>query len=161
VAELCFIRLMRALACFISLLLWFTDAFAVTPEDGQTTDAEVRRQVLATDDRRLEALRRADVASLRQIYADDYTLVTPAGVIQTKTDQITDLTSGRLQYKKLDVIERTLRVYDDVVVIVSREKTEIMRGGQQVGGDIRVTRIYKRFGPEWRVIATHASRIGQ
>jgi ketosteroid isomerase-like protein len=128
---------------------------------GQAGDAEARRQVLATDDRRVDALRRADVAPLRQIYADDYTLVTPAGIIQTKSDQINDLTSGQLRYKKIEVTERAVRVYGDVIVVLSREKTDIVRAGQQVGGDIRVTRIYKKFGPQWRVIATHASAIGQ
>ncbi len=128
---------------------------------GQARDAQARRQVLATDDRRSDALRRSDVAPLRKIYADDYTLVTPAGVIQTKSDQIDDLTSGRLQYVKIEVRERAVRVYGDVALILSREKTDILRAGQQVGGDIRVTRVYKRFGREWRVIATHASVIGQ
>ena len=67
---------------------------------------KTRGQVLATDDGRLEALLRSDEAPLRQIYADDYTLVTLARVIHTKSDQIYDLTSGRLRYKKIKVIER-------------------------------------------------------
>jgi ketosteroid isomerase-like protein len=128
---------------------------------GNARDSEARRQVLATDDRRREALLRGDASPLRQIYADDYTLVTPAGVIHSKTDQIDDLTFGRLRYLKIEVTERTVRVYGDIIVILSREKTDIVRAGQQVGGDIRVTRIYKRFGPYWRVIATHASVIEQ
>jgi ketosteroid isomerase-like protein len=124
-------------------------------------DAEARRQVLATDDRRREALLRGDPAPLRQIYADDYTLVTRAGVIRTKSDQINDLTSGRMRYVKVEESEQTMRVYDDVVVILLREKSDIVRASQQVGGEGRVTRVYKKFGTEWRVIATHASAIGQ
>ena len=50
-------------------------------------------------------------------------------------------------------------MYGDVVVLVSRERTTILRAGQQVGGDQRSTRVYKKFGTEWRVIATHASSI--
>ena len=128
---------------------------------AQMRDAEARRQVLATDDRRREALLRGDPAPLRQIYADDYTLVTRAGVIRTKSDQINDLTSGRMRYVKVEESEQTMRVYDDVVVILLREKSDIVRASQQVGGEGRVTRVYKKFGTEWRVIATHASAIGQ
>jgi ketosteroid isomerase-like protein len=127
---------------------------------GRARDAEAQRQVLATDDRRREALLQGDPAPLRQIYADDYQLVTPAGVVHTKSDQINDLTSGKLRYEKIEVMERSARVYGDVVVLVSREQTDITREGQQVGGEIRVTRVYKKYGPEWRVIATHASAIG-
>lgn len=130
-----------------------------TRHKGQAGDAEVRRQVLAIDDRRTDALRRADVATLRQIYADDYTLVTPRGVITTKADQINDLTSGQLRYKTIDVTERTVRVYGDVAIVLSQEKTDILRFGQQVGGDVRLTRVYKKFGTEWRAIATHASLV--
>ena len=43
---------------------------------GQSDEAETKRQVLATDEQRVEALRRNDPAPLRKIYADDYTLVT-------------------------------------------------------------------------------------
>jgi uncharacterized protein (TIGR02246 family) len=125
---------------------------------GQSGDTGVGRQVLAIDDRRIEALRSGDVAPLRRIYADDYTLVTPAGVIRSKVDQINELASGQLR-QKIDVVERTIRVYDDVAVVLSREKSDIMLAGQQVGGDMRLTRVYKKFGNEWRVIATHGSLV--
>jgi hypothetical protein len=81
----------------------------------EVRDDQARRQVLATDDRRTEALRRGDSAPLHQIYADDYTLVTPAtGVIRSKAEQINDLVSGRVRYEKIEVRERTIRVYGDV-----------------------------------------------
>jgi ketosteroid isomerase-like protein len=131
---------------------------------GRTVAADAaadaaRRDVLATDERRTDALRRGDVGPLREIYAEDYTLVTPAGAIQTKSDQITDLSSGVLRYAKIEVTERTVRVYGDVAILLSREQSDIVRKGQQVGGDIRVTRTYKRVGSEWHVISTHASAI--
>ena len=125
---------------------------------GQSDDTEVRRQVLATDDRRMAALRRGDVAPLRQIYADDYTLVTPAGVIRSKVDQIDELASGRLR-QEIEVRERTVRLYGDVAIVLSREKSNILLSGQQVGGDMRLTRVYKKFGRDWRVIATHGSLV--
>jgi hypothetical protein len=66
-----------------------------------------------------------------------------------------------MRYVKVEESEQTVRVYDDVEVILLREKSDIVRAGQQVGGEARVTRVYKKFGTEWRVIATHASAIGQ
>jgi hypothetical protein len=61
----------------------------------KSEDDEARRQVLFTDDRRTDALRRNDGALLHQIYADDYTLVTPStGAIRSKAEQINDLLSG-------------------------------------------------------------------
>jgi hypothetical protein len=75
---------------FLSLvIIVITLSFAIgqtapngTRRAGNARESEARRQVLATDDRRREALLRGDASPLRQIYADDYTLVTPAGVIR-------------------------------------------------------------------------------
>lgn len=128
--------------------------------DRQGGEDEARRQILATDDRRTESLRSGDSAPLHQIYADDYTLVTPAtGAIRTKAEQINDLISGQVRYEKIEVTERTVRVYGDVAIVLAREKFSILQAGEQVGGDIRFTRTYKKFGTEWRVIATHGSFV--
>ena len=147
---------MLKFAVLFTVLFWSApQALRGQAGDG---DAESRREVLATDDRRIEALRRGDVAPLRQIYADDYTLVTPAGVVRSKTDQINELASGRL-LQRIEVAERTVRVYGDVAIVLSREKSNIVLAGQQVGGDMRLTRTYKKFRSEWRVIATHGSLV--
>jgi uncharacterized protein (TIGR02246 family) len=138
----------------IAFALWFAPLFV----SGQSGNGDVQRQVIAVDDRRIDALRRGDGEPLRQLYADDYTLVTPAGVIRSKFDQINELASRQLR-QKIEVTERTVRVYDDVAIVLSREKSDILLNGQQVGGDMRLTRTYKKFGNEWRVIATHGSFV--
>lgn len=138
----------------IAFVLWFAPLVL----SGQSGNADVQRQVIATDDRRIDALRRGDGEPLRRIYADDYTLVTPYGVIRSKVDQIDELASRQLR-QKVDLVERTVRVYGDVAIVLSRERSDIVQNGQQVGGDMRLTRTYKKFGNEWRVIATHGSFI--
>ena len=129
------------------------------PRSRAGNDDEARRQVIAMDDRRMQALRRGDPAPLRQIYADDYTLVTPSGVIRSKDDQVNDLVSGRVRYRKIESTERTVRVYGDVAIVLSREKYDILQAGQQVGGDILFTRTYKQFGTEWREIANQGTFV--
>ena len=124
-------------------------------------DEEARRQVLATDDRRVQALRQADPAPLRDIYADDYTLVTPSGVVRSKEQQIKDLISGQVQYQNIETTNRTIRIYDDVAIVLSRDKYVILQGGRRVGGDVLFTRTYKRFGSVWRVIATQGTFVKQ
>jgi len=106
-------------------------------------DDEARRSVLTMDDRRMEALRRANAGPLRQIYADDYTLVTPSGVIRSKDDQINDLVSGRVKYGRIETTKGIVRVYGDVAIVLSRDKYDILQDGQQVGGDIFFTRTYE------------------
>jgi uncharacterized protein (TIGR02246 family) len=118
------------------------------------------QQLVAIDNQRMDALRRGDTVPLEKIYADDYTLVTGTGQVRSKADQIAELKSGQLRYASIDSVERQVRLYGDVGVIVSRQKAVIFQNGQQItSGDERVTRVYKKMNDSWRVIATHATPI--
>lgn len=151
---------------FLLLALWLAAPLGmavvgVIPTSLVAQASAGEREVWATDERRTDALRRADPAPLREIYADDYTLVTPAGVIRSKREQIGELESGELRYHSIEVLDRSVRLYGDVAVVLSRDRYEISLRGQNPGGDLRFTRVYKKFGPQWRLIATHGSRVGQ
>jgi len=124
---------------------------------GQDT-AEARRQVLAVDDRRADAIRRGDGAALREIYVDDFTLVTPLGTIRTKRDNVDDLRSGQLR-EQPRILERSVRVYGDVAILLSKERNDVVLGGQQVGGDMLLTRVFKKFDGDWKLIATQGTYI--
>jgi uncharacterized protein (TIGR02246 family) len=134
---------------FLSLVVFAQRPISVTEQE-----------LVATDDRRMDALRRGDPVPLEQIYADDYTLVTGLGQVRGKADQIAELKSGRLRYGSIESVERQVRLYGDVGVIVSRQRAVIFQDGRPVtSGDERVTRVYKKMNDSWRVIATHATPI--
>jgi hypothetical protein len=146
----------RAIAVLTCVIMGVTVAAQVIAKP----DAQAQREVVATDERRIDALRRGDPKPLREIYADDYTLIAPVGAtIRSKADQIDELTGGRLKYGRIDVSERTVRIYGDTAIVVQREKIEIWQDGKQMGGDVRFTRTYKRLGNQWRVIATHGTTV--
>ena len=119
----------------------------------------VEQQVIATDEQRMDALRRGDPAPLERIYADDYTLVTGLGQVRSKVDQINELKSGALRYADIRSVERQVRLYGDVAVVVSRQKADIRQGSHRITGDERVTRVYKNFDGQWKVISTQATPI--
>ncbi len=119
----------------------------------------VEQQVIAIDEQRMDALRRGDPAPLERIYADDYTLVTGLGEVRSKADQIKELKSGALRYADIRSVERQVRLYGDVAVVVSRQQADIRQGSHRITGDERVTRVYKNFDGQWKVIATHATPI--
>jgi uncharacterized protein (TIGR02246 family) len=142
--------------CASSLLALSISAAPALP--GQQP-LSVEQQVIAIDEQRMDALRRGDPAPLERIYADDYTLVTGLGEVRSKVDQIKQLKSGTLRYADIRSVERQVRLYGDVVVIVSRQQADIRQGSHRITGDERVTRVYKNFDGQWKVIATHATPI--
>jgi len=118
--------------------------------------ASAEQQVLATNDQRMDAMRRGDPRPLERVYADDYTLVTSLGEVKTKAEQIGQVRSGALA-ANIRPVERKVRMYGDVAVVLSRQAGTIVRDGRQITrGDERVTRVYKNFNGQWKVIATHA-----
>lgn len=127
----------------------------------QTQRVSAEQQVLATDDDRNEALRRGDPAPLERIYADDYTLVTSLGQVRSKAEQINELRAGQLRYPTIEILDRQIRMYGDVAVVLSRQKNSIVEGSKRIVGEERITRIYKQIDGGWRVIATHATSIQQ
>jgi uncharacterized protein (TIGR02246 family) len=137
----------------IGFVLW-----AATLLAGQQRQS-IEQQVIATDEQRMDALRRGDPALLERIYADDYTLVTGLGQVRSKADQINELKSGALRYADIRSVERQVRLYGDVAVVVSRQQADITQGAQRITGDERVTRVYKNFDGQWKVISTHATPI--
>src|ERR1043166_4131083 len=121
---------------FLSLLGAFSCAH-VFPSTRGLLDQEVR----AMDDLRVHALLRGDIGVLNDIYSDDYTLITPTGVVRTKTDQLAELRSRQIRYETITVLERVVRTYGDTAVVLSRDVSVIWRGTRQVGGDLRFTRV--------------------
>jgi ketosteroid isomerase-like protein len=144
-----------AAASFLAIAL-LTAERAPEPKVDQSV-----RQVIAADDQRIAALRSGNPEPLRRIYADDYTLVTPTGLVRSKADQLGDLASGRARYSEIRILSRTVRMYADVAIVLSHEHVDAAVRDQQAGGDLLFTRVYKKFGDEWRVIATQGTAVRQ
>ena len=141
----------------LKALLIFTVASVTSL--AQTTDDMKIKQVLEKENTRVNSLLRGDFEPLNRVYADDYTLVTEDGSVQTKASRSAAIRRGSMKFEKIDIVERSFRVYGDTVIILAREKLAIKRDGKDVGGDLRLTRVYRRIGDEWFLLASHATAI--
>jgi Domain of unknown function (DUF4440) len=120
---------------------------------------KAKQEVLSTDDARIQARTNGDVQTMARIYGDDYTLVTAEGVLRTKEDQLSEMRTGQLQFKPVEVLERTVRLYDSAAIVLSRERSTILRNGQNIGGDFRVDRVYIWRDGRWQLVLTHATPV--
>jgi ketosteroid isomerase-like protein len=87
--------------------------------------------------------------------------VTSLGQVRTKAEQIKRAALGATTIPTIEMLDRQIRMYGDVAVVLSRQKHSIVQGSQQIVGDERITRIDKKIDGGWRVIATHATSIRQ
>jgi Domain of unknown function (DUF4440) len=116
-------------------------------------------EVLKTDDARIRARAAGDAATLSRIYAVDYSLITAEGVVRTRQDQLGELRSGKLHFAPLVPVERKVRMFGDVALVVSRDPAGIVRNGQQIGGDLRMVRVYVRRAGRWQLVSAQATRV--
>jgi ketosteroid isomerase-like protein len=118
-------------------------------------------EVLKADNARIQARAKGDVATLGRIYGDDYVLITAEGVIRSKQDQLSELRSGKLRFAPLKPTERTVRLFGNVALVTSRDSAGIVRNGQQIGGDLRMVRVYVRRLGRWQLVSAQATRVQQ
>ena len=121
--------------------------------------SDARNEVLSTDDARINARTSGDVQRMSKIYSDDYTLVTAEGDIRTKEDQLSEMRSGQLQFRPVELLERTVRIYDKAAIVQSHERAVILRNGEDIGGDFRANRVYIKRDGRWQLVSTQVTRI--
>lgn len=132
-----------------------------SPTYAQPVGAAARSSVLATDDRRIVARAEGDAQTLSRIYADDYSLITAEGAVRSKAVQLSELRSGRLHFALLKPLEREVRLYGQTALVISRDPAGIVRNGQQIGGDLRMTRLYVWRQGRWQLVSAQATRVVQ
>src|SRR5262249_8664428 len=78
--------------------------------------SSVELAIRQLDNERIQAQIGADVVALDRIYADDFVGVGPSGTVRTKTQVISDFTSGDLKFQSITTDEIQVRVYENTAV---------------------------------------------
>ncbi len=132
---------------------------AGAPAYAQPAGAAARTSVLATDDSRIRARAEGDVKTLSRIYAEDYSLITAEGEVRSKALQLSELVAGQLRFAPLKPLERQVRLYGQAALVISRDPAGIVRNGRQIGGDLRMTRLYVWRQGRWQLVSAQATRV--
>jgi ketosteroid isomerase-like protein len=123
---------------------------------AETTGAEV--DVLKADDRRFEAMRRGDWAALDAVLADDLTYVHSTARLESKTEHIANLRSGKPHYRGIAPRDRRARVHDGVGVVTGVSEMHVESGGKEQRFTVRYLAVYAKTSEHWRMIAWQSTR---
>lgn len=137
-----FFRCTALLALLASSPLWAADA-----------------DLLARDQAWNELRQRGDAEGLAALLADDWMLTHSDGRIQDKRDYVEELRSGRRSNQAIGNREIQVREYADTAVITGISEQSGISAGQAWSGRFRFTRVWVRMQGEWRMVASHSSRI--
>jgi ketosteroid isomerase-like protein len=107
-------------------------------------------------------VRGADAGFLDQLYRDDLVLVSSRGEIVTKQQEVEEVRTGAVRYRKFDTWDIVPRVFGDVAVVTALTRIEaiVTATQREIAVDLRVIDVFVRSGGTWRVLATQATRLG-
>jgi uncharacterized protein (TIGR02246 family) len=124
--------------------------------------SSVEQAIRQLDSERIQAQIGADAVALDRIYADDFIGVGPSGTVRTKTQVISDFTSGDLKFQSITTDEVQVRVYENTAVETGLSTMVGQDKGKAVPRDTRFTRVWVKQQGSWRLVANHySSRITQ
>jgi len=139
----------RALA--LTLLLLPTFAPLAAAQDA-------RQEILAADDRRFAAMVQGDQAALDGLLADDLTYTHSSGQLETKTQFLESLRSGKLRYLSAEPADREVRLYGDVAVVTGRATVKASMDGKELLLPLRFTEVWVKRGGAWKLAAWQSTR---
>lgn len=148
----------------IAVLALTLTSIALGQEQRASRDqkSSVEQAIRQLDNERIQAQIGADAAALDRIYADDFIGVGPSGTVRTKTQVISDFTSGDLKFQSITTDEVQVRVYENTAVETGLSTMVGQDKGKAVPRDTRFTRVWVKQGGRWRLVANHYSlRIAQ
>ena len=127
-------------------------------DQGKSIDQTIKQ----LDSERIQAQIGADTVTLNRIYADDFIGVGPSGTVRTKSQVISDFTSGELKFQSITTDEVKVRVYENTAVETGLSTMVGQDKGKAVPRDTRFTRVWVKQEGRWRLVANHYSlRITQ
>jgi ketosteroid isomerase-like protein len=133
-----------------TLLLLAVSLFASSEQDVRAAVVRYR-----------QALVKKDLATLEQIWTDDYISINAHGVIRTKAERLADLKSGVTAVESIrHEGEATVKIHGDVAILTS-QITLVGRNGKEVSGQFRSTHIWKNDSGRWRLLMNQLTAIAK
>jgi uncharacterized protein (TIGR02246 family) len=155
-------QITRTLVIAALVLTGTTIALGQKQSASRDQSSSVERAIRQLDTERIRAQIGADALALGRIYADDFIGVGPSGTVRSKSQVISDFTSGDLKFKSITTDEVQVRVYGKTAVETGVSTMVGQDKGKVVPRDTRFTRVWVKQKGRWRLVANHYSiRITQ
>jgi ketosteroid isomerase-like protein len=116
-------------------------------------------EVLRADDRRFEAMRKGDWATLDAALADDLTYVHSSARLESKKEHLANLRAGKPHYRGIAPRARHARVHGDVGIVNGVSDMHVENAGKEQRFTVRYLAIYTKIGEQWRMLAWQSTRV--
>jgi ketosteroid isomerase-like protein len=151
----------RILLLVVLTLAMSSFTLAQMAADKSAPKGQTEQELTKLEQDRAQANVKGDTAFLDQNTADDYTFVSPRGVLRTKAQMLADFKSGEIKFDGYDLDDLQARVYGDTAVVTGRSTQKGKAYGQDAAGHYRFTRVYVKQDGKWKAVAFQSTRIAE
>ena len=110
-------------------------------------------EIIALEDRRIEAMIKQDTKALGEILADDLSYTHSTARVETKAEFIAALTSGRTKYQSTERDDVKVSQYEDTAVVTGLAKFHVNANGNDIMFQARFTDVYAKRNGTWQMVA--------
>lgn len=114
-------------------------------------------QLIATDKAMQRAFVDRDVATLTDIFTDDYILIVSSGTEYTKAKILADLASPDVRWEINETSGWQVRVHGDTAMVVATLHQKGVDHGKPFDSNVKFSDTYVRENGKWRNVHGHAS----
>lgn len=126
---------------------------------GALAQSSEEKQLLALHARKFQWLAQKQYDSLTLLLDDRVQYIHSNGWIETKTELLADLQSGKLNYESVQVKEASARLYKDTGVVTGTGVFKALMDGKPLEISLLYTEVYVRHKKQWRLVNRHACRL--
>ena len=112
-------------------------------------------EIIALEDRRIEAMTKGDVQTLEEILADDLIYTHSTARIDTKSSFIEAISSGRSNYRSVEREDVKVRQFGDSAVVTGHVKFHV--GDNKF--EARFIDVYAKRNDIWQMVAWQSTRL--
>ncbi|SVA00964.1 uncharacterized protein METZ01_LOCUS53818 [marine metagenome] len=112
-------------------------------------------EILALENRRIEAMLKGDVQTLEEILADDLVYTHTTARLDTKASFIDAVKTGKSVYNSLELQFGEIRDLGDAVVVTGHGKFHV--GSNKF--ELKFTDVYAKRNGAWKMVAWQSTRV--
>ena len=121
------------------------------------TDDE--REIHSLFERGDRALMTADLATLQQIFADDYVQYDPSGKASSRQEVIDALRSGSVRYPAIVSTARRIRLFGDMAIVHGSESDEMETAGAHFSVRYLYMDVVLKRGGRWQIVGSQLAKL--
>ena len=125
---------------------------------GAGADAELK----AIEQQWLDAYMKSDPAFIKNLEAEDYSIIEPDGNVSTKAQDIKSVTDKTFVLKSATMSDFKCRMLgDNAAVVTCMLKMSGTEDGKDFSGDFRGTDVFEKKNGKWMVVASQLTKVSK